>query len=184
MGPVWKLQPGCCGLYVRSAHIPVASLSTCPTGAHLIIPAGAGAKGCAPREGMASPGRPRQRLHGSGVVEWQARNGTPGMADWLSGTGHSHCHAGLDGVWCCCGSPRWAGEGLHGWCIPVPHGQAALGTLSCHKHGLLDLRWASRPLVMPMAVRLRRDPLWYPPRCSPILCQQQRSVCKRIDGEG
>lgn len=106
----------------------------------------------------------------------------PGMADWLSGTGHGCCHTGMDEVWCCCGSWWWAGEGLRGWCIHrlplalVPSHQLCAFSWEWGWNGLLDLCWTSLPMAMPVLVRLGSSPLWDPNRCSPILCQQQR-IC-------
>lgn len=50
----------------------------------------------------------------AGFAEAAWWSGRPGMADWLSGTGHGHCHTGMDEVWRCCGSPQWTREGFYG----------------------------------------------------------------------
>lgn len=106
---------------------------------------------------------PASGLRGSNVVERQPRNGAPALRRWARRLlPHWRRRS--------CGSPRWAGEGFHGRGVPVPRGQAALSAFACCElcacswecswPALLDVCWASLPMVMPVLVRLWRDPPW------------------------
>lgn len=181
MGPVWKLQPGCCGLYVRSAHIPVASLSTCSTGAHLIIPAGDGAKGCVPRGRMASPGCPCQQApwkQRGGVTdqEWQSGSLALGTATATLAWMKSGAAVAVDGR-------QRKGSMAGAFLCLMARLPLALYPATSFMHapgigaGMACWIFAGHLCPsMPMSVRLGRDPLWDPDGCSPILCQQQR-IC-------